>query len=116
MSHRYRYFGTLHSKRKAFIIIYWFLIIFCLFTGATPKNIPVFERVDDAVKDKIITFRTKEDFLELEYNVNKPDVKNIVIVGGGFLGSELACSMARNRAYILKLLKKKINNRRIIVK
>ncbi|KZC15042.1 Putative apoptosis-inducing factor 1, mitochondrial [Dufourea novaeangliae] len=65
-------------------------------TGASPKNLPVFESIDDELKDKIITFRTKEDFLDLEDSVHNPKYKNIVIIGGGFLGSELACSLARN--------------------
>ena len=65
-------------------------------TGASPKNLPVFESLGDDLKEKIITFRTKEDFLDLEDNVNDPNCKNIVIIGGGFLGSELACSLARN--------------------
>lgn len=51
----------------------------------------------DDVKDKIILYRTVDDFIELEENVKEPDVRNIVIVGGGFLGSELACSLARTR-------------------
>lgn len=64
--------------------------------GASPKNLPVFESLEDDLKEKIITFRTREDFLDLEDNVNDPNCKNIVIIGGGFLGSELACSLARN--------------------
>ncbi|XP_078045041.1 apoptosis inducing factor isoform X2 [Augochlora pura] len=65
-------------------------------TGASPKQLPVFESIEDELQDKIITFRTKEDFLVLEDSVHNPKYKNIVIVGGGFLGSELACSLARN--------------------
>ncbi|XP_029032423.1 apoptosis-inducing factor 1, mitochondrial isoform X2 [Osmia bicornis bicornis] len=65
-------------------------------TGASPKNLPVFESLPDEVKDKIRTFRTKEQFLDVEDNVHNPKCKNIVIVGGGFLGTELACSLARN--------------------
>lgn len=65
-------------------------------TGASPKNLPVFESAQDEVKNKILPYRTKQDFLELEENINNPNCKNIVIIGGGFLGSELACSLARN--------------------
>ncbi|XP_076231623.1 apoptosis inducing factor isoform X2 [Calliopsis andreniformis] len=65
-------------------------------TGASPKNLPVFESLENDLKDKITTFRTKEDFLDLEDTVHDPKCKNIVIIGGGFLGSELACSLARN--------------------
>ncbi|XP_020711993.2 apoptosis-inducing factor 1, mitochondrial isoform X2 [Athalia rosae] len=65
-------------------------------TGASPKNLPIFETADDAIKSKILPFRTNEDFLQLEENIHDPAIKNIVIVGGGFLGSELACSLVRN--------------------
>ncbi|XP_031836753.1 apoptosis inducing factor isoform X2 [Nomia melanderi] len=65
-------------------------------TGASPKNLPVFESIEDELKDRIITFRTKDDFLDLEDSVHNTKYKNIVIIGGGFLGSELACSLARN--------------------
>lgn len=68
-------------------------------SGATPKNIPAFETASEEMKQKILLFRTKQDFLELVDNVNSKDVKNIVIIGGGFLGSELACSLARNSEY-----------------
>ncbi|KAF7405262.1 hypothetical protein HZH66_004168 [Vespula vulgaris] len=65
-------------------------------TGASPNNLPIFESAQDEVKDKIIAYRTEQDFLELEENLHNPNCKNIVIIGGGFLGSELACSLARN--------------------
>ncbi|XP_011330996.2 apoptosis-inducing factor 1, mitochondrial [Ooceraea biroi] len=65
-------------------------------TGASPKNLPIFESAEDGVKDKITAFRTKDDFLDLEDNVAKSRCKNIAIIGGGFLGSELACVLARN--------------------
>lgn len=67
-----------------------------LATGASPKKLQIFESAEDNVKDKILTFRTKQDFLELEQDINDPKCKNIVIIGGGFLGSELACSLAHN--------------------
>ncbi|XP_070165438.1 apoptosis-inducing factor 1, mitochondrial isoform X1 [Polyergus mexicanus] len=65
-------------------------------TGASPKNLPIFESIEDEIKDKITTFRTKNDFLDLEESVSNPNCKNIVIIGGGFLGSELACALARS--------------------
>lgn len=64
-------------------------------TGASPKNLPIFESVEDEIKDRITTFRTKNDFLDLEESISNPKCKNIVIIGGGFLGSELACALAR---------------------
>ncbi|XP_011638401.1 apoptosis-inducing factor 1, mitochondrial [Pogonomyrmex barbatus] len=65
-------------------------------TGASPKNLPIFESAENEVKDKITTFRTKDDFLDLEESVSNPKCKNIVVIGGGFLGSELACALARS--------------------
>ncbi|XP_015119109.1 apoptosis-inducing factor 1, mitochondrial [Diachasma alloeum] len=65
-------------------------------TGTSPKNLSIFENADESVKSKVIPFRTKDDFLELEERLADPKVKNVVIVGGGFLGSELACSLSRN--------------------
>ncbi|XP_032690012.1 apoptosis-inducing factor 1, mitochondrial [Odontomachus brunneus] len=65
-------------------------------TGSTPKNLPVFESAEDDVKNKITVYRTKEDFLDLEENISDSKCKNIAIIGGGFLGSELACVLARN--------------------
>ncbi|KAK0162520.1 hypothetical protein PV327_006293 [Microctonus hyperodae] len=65
-------------------------------TGASPKNHPIFDNANDDVKSKIILFRSKNDFLELESRLQDPKVKNIAIIGGGFLGSELACAMAKS--------------------
>ncbi|KAK0098703.1 hypothetical protein PV326_004857 [Microctonus aethiopoides] len=65
-------------------------------TGASPKNHPIFDNADDNVKSKIILYRTKDDFLELEERLQDPKVKNVAIIGGGFLGSELACAMAKS--------------------
>ncbi|KAL6441304.1 hypothetical protein ACFW04_003515 [Cataglyphis niger] len=65
-------------------------------TGASPRNLPIFESIEKEIKNKITTFRTKNDFLNLEESVSNPKCKNIVIIGGGFLGSELACALARS--------------------
>lgn len=67
-----------------------------LATGSTPKNLEIFESADEKVTSKVLPYRTLDDFLELENNVHDPKVRNIVIIGGGFLGSELACSLAQN--------------------
>lgn len=63
----------------------------------------MFESAEDSVKDKVTTYRTKEDFLDLEENLSDPKCKNIAIIGGGFLGSELACVLARNCTFRLYL-------------
>lgn len=65
-------------------------------TGASPKNLAIFESAEDDVKDKITMFRTKDDFLDLEGNVSNSKCKNVVVIGGGFLGSELSCALAKS--------------------
>lgn len=63
--------------------------------GGKPKTLPELQAAPDKVKDRIVYFRTAEDFLKLEQIAHT--AKRIVIIGGGFLGSELACSLAANR-------------------
>ena len=49
------------------------------------------------LSDKVTLFRKVEDFFKLNDITQK--VKSISIIGGGFLGSELACALgARSRA------------------
>lgn len=72
-----------------------------VFAGASPKNLPIFESAEDNIKDKVTTFRTKDNFLDLEENVSNPKCKNVVVIGGGFLGSELACALARSCKFFI---------------
>lgn len=58
-----------------------------------PKNLPVFEKVWDAVSSQTILYRNIRDLENLWYQIQ--NAKSIAIVGGGFLGSELACSLGR---------------------
>ncbi|XP_077290438.1 apoptosis inducing factor isoform X2 [Arctopsyche grandis] len=62
-------------------------------TGSMPKNLPVFEKVWDAVSSQTILYRNIRDLENLWYQIQ--NAKSIAIVGGGFLGSELACSLGR---------------------
>lgn len=62
-------------------------------TGSTPKNLPVFENATAKVKEHISLFKTIEDFRNLKKHVDQS--KSVAIVGGGFLGSELACALAK---------------------
>ncbi|KAF9925039.1 Apoptosis-inducing factor 1, mitochondrial [Linnemannia zychae] len=62
-----------------------------LATGGIPKTLPVLKGADES---KVTTFRTVEDFKKLHSFVKATD-KKIVIVGGGFLGSELAVAIAQ---------------------
>lgn len=62
-------------------------------TGSSPKNIPVFENASPEIKDRVLLFKTINDYGKLKQYVDKS--KSIAIIGGGFLGSELACALAK---------------------
>ncbi|KAJ8385734.1 hypothetical protein AAFF_G00183340 [Aldrovandia affinis] len=62
-------------------------------TGGGPRNMQVIERAGEEVMKRTTLFRRIEDFKSLE-KVSR-DVKSITIIGGGFLGSELACALGR---------------------
>jgi len=57
-------------------------------------NLPLFEEASQDIKDRVTLFRGIFDFVELE-DIIKSGCKSIAIIGGGFLGSELACAVAR---------------------
>lgn len=57
------------------------------------------------VKDKVTLFRDVFDFQEL--NEIFKTSSSIAIIGGGFLGSELACALAR-KGNIFLILDKKV--------
>ncbi|KAF8952892.1 Apoptosis-inducing factor 1, mitochondrial [Haplosporangium bisporale] len=61
-----------------------------LATGGVPKTLPVLK---GANADKVSTFRSVEDFKHLHSLVKSSD-KKIVVIGGGFLGSELAVAIS----------------------
>ncbi|KAH8409421.1 hypothetical protein KR222_003789 [Zaprionus bogoriensis] len=61
-------------------------------TGCSPKNLPVFRDASPSVKEKVMVYRTPEDFDRLRRYARER--RSITIVGNGFIGSELACSLA----------------------
>lgn len=61
-----------------------------LATGGIPKTLPVLQ---GAGEGKVTTFRSVKDFKKLHSLIKSAD-KKIVIVGGGFLGSELAVAVS----------------------
>jgi programmed cell death 8 (apoptosis-inducing factor) len=63
------------------------------FKGGTPKNLPEFESAGEQVEKRTTLYRKVPDFRELEEISRKS--KSIAIIGGGFLGSELACALGR---------------------
>ncbi|KAK4324688.1 hypothetical protein Pmani_004688 [Petrolisthes manimaculis] len=56
-----------------------------------PKTLAVFERAGSEVTDKVTLFRSVADFQQLHEVAGKGG--HITIIGGGFLGSELACAL-----------------------
>lgn len=62
-------------------------------TGGVPRNLQVIERAGEEVMNRTTLFRKIEDFKSLD-KVSR-NVKSVTIIGGGFLGSELACALGR---------------------
>ncbi|XP_068456508.1 apoptosis-inducing factor 1, mitochondrial isoform X2 [Clinocottus analis] len=62
-------------------------------TGGVPRNLQVIERAGEEVVKRTTLFRKVEDFKSLD-KVSR-SIKSITIIGGGFLGSELACALGR---------------------
>ncbi|XP_053187665.1 apoptosis-inducing factor 1, mitochondrial [Scomber japonicus] len=62
-------------------------------TGGVPRNLQVIERGGDEVMKRTTLFRKINDFKSLD-KVSR-NVESITIIGGGFLGSELACALGR---------------------
>ncbi|XP_071949729.1 apoptosis-inducing factor 1, mitochondrial-like [Antedon mediterranea] len=62
-------------------------------TGGTPRNLPAISRAGKDVEKRTTLFRNVKDFKSLE-EISR-NVKSIAIIGGGFLGSELACALGK---------------------
>lgn len=75
-----------------------------LATGGEPKTLP------NQPKDmaNVTTYRTVEDFKKLD-KIAK-DGAHIAVVGGGFLGSELAVALAKRGMYRLKRVGRSFSN------
>ncbi|KAJ4435632.1 hypothetical protein ANN_18248, partial [Periplaneta americana] len=81
-------------------------------TGSKPRNLPLFENASQKIKDRVTLFRGIFDFEELEGIVTS-GAKSVAVVGGGFLGSELACALARKIRYEILLLSARSSDLRI---
>lgn len=60
------------------------------YPGGSPKTLRVFDS-NSRVRSKTTLFRTADDFFKLKELCKH--VKRVAIIGGGFLGSELACAL-----------------------
>lgn len=58
-------------------------------TGGSPRVLPNQEEYSEQIK----TFRTLDDFKELSLKVQEGKIKDITIIGGSFLGTELAFAL-----------------------
>ncbi|XP_053677618.1 apoptosis-inducing factor 1, mitochondrial [Anopheles nili] len=63
-------------------------------TGARPKNLPVFESAPRAVRERVTLFKSVHDFEQLTEKLG--DGSRVAVIGGGFLGSELACALSKS--------------------
>mmetsp|Transcript_13022 Transcript_13022/g.40117 ORF Transcript_13022/g.40117 Transcript_13022/m.40117 type:complete len:619 (-) Transcript_13022:56-1912(-) len=66
-------------------------------TGGKPRVPDVVHEdlVHPNVNNRVITFRTVDDFKALDELTRDEKTKHITVFGGGFLGTELACSLHR---------------------
>ena len=77
--------------RFAFVTLLLYLFdLFINIVGGNPRNLEVLKSNAD-VNQKVTLFRKVEDFFKLNEITQK--IKSISIIGGGFLGSELACAL-----------------------
>ena len=64
-------------------------------SGADPRRIAAVEGLPE---ERVTTYRTVKDFQRLYGLLGETGSKHVVVIGGGFLGSELAVAMARHCA------------------
>lgn len=65
-----------------------------LATGSHPRNLDVFAAAPTKVKERIALFKTVRDYERLRHAV--AGSKSVAVIGGGFLGSELSCALAKS--------------------
>ncbi|XP_030836587.1 apoptosis-inducing factor 1, mitochondrial [Strongylocentrotus purpuratus] len=62
-------------------------------TGGVPRNLRSIEEAGSEVTERTTLFRNIKDFKSLDKATQ--DAKSVAIIGGGFLGSELACALGK---------------------
>ena len=71
-------------------------------TGGSPRTLGAVEQLDTESKKKVTTFRGLEDYAKLEAIASSD--KTIAVIGGGFLGSELAVALAQKQKLGAKIV------------
>jgi len=64
-----------------------------LATGGKPKSPTFLSSASDEIKEHVTLFRNVADFYKLDKIIDS--AKSVTILGGGFLGSELACAFGQ---------------------
>ena len=62
-------------------------------TGADAKMIAA--PIEESVRDRVKTFRNVSDFVNLYKIIKESEGKRVVVIGGGFLGSELTVAISK---------------------
>ncbi|XP_029343208.1 apoptosis-inducing factor 1, mitochondrial isoform X1 [Acyrthosiphon pisum] len=87
-------------------------------TGSVPKTLKLYDDANEELKNKFSVFRSISDFEDLWEQLDH--IKSIAIIGGGFLGSELAASLAnkgkKNGVKIYQIFKEKGNMGKVLPK
>ncbi|XP_015364379.1 PREDICTED: apoptosis-inducing factor 1, mitochondrial isoform X2 [Diuraphis noxia] len=87
-------------------------------TGSVPKTLKLYDDASEEIKNKFSVFRSISDFEDLWEQLGH--IKSIAIIGGGFLGSELAASLAnkgkKNGVKIYQIFKEKGNMGKVLPK
>uniref|UniRef100_A0A8C3AKX9 Apoptosis-inducing factor 1, mitochondrial n=1 Tax=Cyclopterus lumpus TaxID=8103 RepID=A0A8C3AKX9_CYCLU len=82
-------------------------------TGGVPRSLQVIERAGEEVMKRTTLFRKVEDFKSLD-KVSR-NIKSITIIGGGFLGSELACALGRRcKTTVIQMFPEKGNMGKVL--
>lgn len=85
-------------------------------TGGKPKQHPVIDNSDEEVRKRTTVFRKIVDFQKLDCVTSKG--KSVAIIGGGFLGSELAVALGskakKNNGKVYQIFPEKGNMGRVL--
>ncbi|XP_050434721.1 apoptosis-inducing factor 1, mitochondrial isoform X2 [Adelges cooleyi] len=87
-------------------------------TGSVPKTLKIYDDAPQEVKNKFSVFRSIVDYEDLWDDLTH--AKSVAIIGGGFLGSELAASLAtkgkKNGVKVYQIFKENGNMAKVLPK